>query len=487
MKFHLTVGNLDPVLQAYIDCRTRNSIITGPLGSGKTYGSCQRLLAQMCEQRPNRQRRRKTRWGAIRNTFPDLQTTTIRDWLDLFGDLGTYKAGGAAPPSHTLRFKLPDKTIVESEIIFLALDRPDTIKKLRGTQFTGFWLNEIKELAKAIVDMADLRHGRYPSPVDGGPSWHGMIGDTNAPDDDHWLYELAEIVKPLDWTFFRQPGGLIREMKVDGDGALVWTGQWLENPEAENIHNLPEGYYIRGKEGKSADWIAVNLGNEYGSVQTGKPVYKEQWSDTLHVSDTIQLIEGSPIWIGLDFGLTPSAVIGQETPHGNVHILDELVADNMGIEQFATNVLLPHLRQHYRKCEWNFVGDPAGNKRADTDENTVFKLLADDDIGIDVEPANTNDIHVRLEAVRYFLTGLRGGKPAFRLHPRCKTLRKGFNGGYEYVRLQVVGHEKFKSKPDKNKFSHPHDALQYLCMAIKGDIGEEEEEFESTVSGRWSN
>lgn len=486
MKFHLTVGNLDPVLQSYIDCRTRNSIIIGPLGSGKTYGSCQRLITQMMEQKPNRERVRKTRWGAIRNTFPDLQTTTIRDWLDLFGDLGRYKAGGAAPPSHTLRFKLPDRTIVESEIIFLALDRPDTIKKLRGTQFTGFWLNEIKELAKAIVDMADLRHGRYPSPIDGGPSWHGMIGDTNAPDDDHWLYDLAEITHPLDWSFFIQPGGLMREM-VEEDDTQIWTGNWIENPLAENVRNLPEGYYTKGKEGKSHDWIAVNLANEYGSVQTGKPVYKEQWSDTLHVSETIQLIDKHPIWIGLDFGLTPAAVIGQETPRGNLHILEELVAEDMGIEQFAESLLLPLLRQKYRRCEWNFVGDPSGNKRADTDEETVFKLLAKEEIGIDVEPANTNDSSVRLEAVRYFLTGLRDGKPAFRLHPQCKVLRKGFNGGYELVRLKVTGQEKFKSKPDKNKFSHPHDALQYLCMAIRGDIGEEEEEFESSVSGRWSN
>lgn len=487
MKFHLTVGNLDPVLQAYIDCRTRVSIITGPLGSGKTYGSCQRLLRQMMEQKPNRQRKRKTRWGAIRNTFPDLQTTTIRDWLDLFGDLGTFKAGGAAPPSHTIKFRLPDKTIVESEIIFLALDRPDTIKKLRGTQFTGFWLNEIKELAKAIIDMADLRHGRYPSPIDGGPSWHGMIGDTNAPDDDHWLYELAEITKPQDWTFFRQPGGLIREMvQGETEDELIWTGKWLENPEAENVRNLPEGYYIRGKEGKSNDWIAVNLANEYGSVQTGKPVYKEQWSDTLHVSETIQLIPGRPIWIGLDFGLTPTAIIGQETPNGAVHILDELVSEGMGVSQFMESVLLPHLRAEYRKCEWNFVGDPSGNKRADTDENTVFKVIESFD-GIEIEPANSNELQVRLEAVRYFLQGLRDGKPAFRLHPRCKMLRKGFNGGYEYVRLKVIGQEKYKSKPDKNKFSHPHDALQYLCMAIKGDIGEPEEDFEPEVSGRWSN
>jgi hypothetical protein len=43
-------------------------------------------------------------------------------------------------------------------------------------------------------------------------------------------------------------------------------------------------------------------------------------------------------------------------------------------------------------------------------------------------------------------------------------LRKGFIGGYHFTRVQVTGEARHRERPNKNKFSHPHDALQYLCQ-----------------------
>ena len=472
MRFELITRAQGPVLDLYRKSRARNIFIMGPLGSGKTFESCQKIFGLMCTQKPNRQGLRKSRWYAIRNTYPDLLSTTVKDWLELFGELGRYKGGGMEPPSHTLRFRLKDKTVVQTEIVFLALDRPLSIKKLRGAQVTGFWLNEAKELEKAVVDMADLRHGRYPSMMDGGPSWHGMIGDTNAPDDDSWYYELSEEVKPEGWEFYKQPGGVLREMRDIPGGKQEWTGKWVLNPDAENLHNLPPDYYSAGMEGKSEAWIAVNLGNEYGSVHDGKAIYAEQWNDTLHTSDAIHFIPDHPLEIGLDFGLTPSAVFGQLTPRGRVNILAELCGVGMGINQFVKTLLKPFIHAHFRKAsEITYIGDPAGNKRAETNEVTVFKELYG--LGIEALAANSNDPEVRWEAVRWFLEQMRDGKPAFTLHPDCKLLRKGFNGGYQLRKIQVAGsgtkESRFHVKADKNKFSHPHDGLQYLCMYYRGD------------------
>jgi hypothetical protein len=49
------------------------------------------------------------------------------------------------------------------------------------------------------------------------------------------------------------------------------------------------------------------------------------------------------------------------------------------------------------------------------------------------------------------------------LNKSCKSLRKGFLGGYHYRRIQTSG-ERYEDKPNKNKFSHVHDALQYLML-----------------------
>ena len=130
-----------------------------------------------------------------------------------------------------LRFNLEDGTKVECDVVFIAFDRPEHVKKARGIQTTWVWLNETKEHSKAVLDMLDLRHGRYPSPKEGArPTHHGMIGDSNAPDEDHWYFKLAEIERPEDWSFFRQPGGVFK----DGEA-------WKVNEEAENLINLPQG------------------------------------------------------------------------------------------------------------------------------------------------------------------------------------------------------------------------------------------------------
>ena len=55
------------------------------------------------------------------------------------------------------------------------------------------------------------------------------------------------------------------------------------------------------------------------------------------------------------------------------------------------------------------------------------------------------------------------GKAGFLLSPSCNQLRKGFLGGYHYRRIQTSG-ERYEDRPNKNKFSHVHDALQYLML-----------------------
>jgi len=439
-------------LERYMQSRSRVCFIRGPLGSGKTYQSCQKLLKLMTEQTPNAQGLRKTRWIAVRNTYPDLMGTTIKDWLELFGDLGKFKAGGMEPPTHRLNFSLEDGTTVLSEVIFLALDRPDHVKKLRGAQVTGFWLNEVKELVKAVIDMADLRHGRYPSAMDGGPTWHGMIGDTNSPDQDHWLYELEQSA-PKGWEFLSQPGGVTRD-GVDGMGRI----KWRPNPKAENLRNLPGGYYERGMEGKSDAWISVNLANEYGAVFDGKPVFPE-YNDHLVVNPDLQSIDKRAILRGWDFGLTPACVFIQVTAEPRILVLDELVADDMGAERFAEQVL-HHSALYYPTATFEDVGDPAGAGRSEADEKTAFMMLKAK--GIDIQPG-IQTLLARLESVRYGLTHLVGGRPMLQIHPRCNMIRKGLQGGYQHKRVQVTGSDRYHDTPDKNKYSHPMDALEYAC------------------------
>lgn len=448
-------------LACFAECSSSVSIIIGSLGSGKTIQTCQKIFDLIIAQEPDDDNIRRSRWYAVRNTYADLLSTTMKDWLGLYGELGTHTKGGLEPPTHKIRFALEDGTSVESEMVFIALDRDDSVKKVRGSQLTGVWLNEVKELNKAVVDMLDLRHGRYPA----NPTWHGMIGDSNAPDTDHWLYKLAEEDKPESWTFFKQPGGLIRDGR-DIDGKT----KWKINPLAENLNNLPKDYYIRGMQGKSDDWIAVNLANEYGYVSSGKPVYPE-YNDNLHCRQ-FEFIPKVPIYRGWDFGVA-ACVLAQLTPKGRLVIRREFTAtQTTGIDSFADDVLMECAS--LKDFEFIDVGDPAGMARSMTDERTCFQILESKKILI--QPSIQNPI-ARLESVRYFLAKLIEATPAFLVHPDCKQVRKGFQGGYSFRRVQVAG-EKYTDKPDKNIFSHPQDCIQYICAYIRAGYHQEDDDWE---------
>ncbi|APW38450.1 TerL [Rhodoferax koreense] len=440
-----------PTLEQYILSTAQRTFICGPLGSSKTNASCWKSFRVMLGQAPDSTGARKTRILAVRNTYSDLFSTTIKDWLEMFEGLGKFNRGGLEPPTHHVSFDLPDGTFVDAEMIFLALDRPDHIKKLRGMQLTAAWLNEVKELVFAVLEMMDLRVGRFPQAVP--PTWYGMFGDTNAPDNDHWYYRLAEEVRPEGWVFLKQPGGLTRKNK---DAA------WEPNPLAENVKNLPLNYYINGAQGKTEAWILVNLANEYGFVADGKPVYPD-YRDSTHCKE-FELVPNLGLHIGLDFGLTPAAWIGQHLPNGQWRIRYELVTTDTGVIRFALELK----RFLNEKCHGfpivSITGDPAGDQRqaGDKEERTVFQLLEAN--GIPAVPAHTNVFATRTEAVNAPMRRMIDGQPGFLLHPDCKVSRKGMQGDYKFRRMKVSGDERYMDVPVKNASSHPCEAGQYLML-----------------------
>lgn len=379
-----------------------------------------------------------------------MKSTTIKTWQQWFpNEFAPIKWD--SPISCTIKQTLSDKTRIDAEILFFPLDRPEDVGKLRSLELTGAWINEASEISKAALDMLTQRVGRFPPVKEGGPTWSGVIMDTNPPDDDHWWYRLAEKERPTGWAFFNQPGGLIEV-----------NGVYQENPLAENIPNLPGGYeyYKRMVAGKSREWIKVFILGNYGTISDGRPVFPE-WNDEIHVR-SLEANRELPLILGFDYGLTPACVICQLTPTGTLNVLDELFAKDMGPSQFARDVVRPHLAVNYPRMAFAGVGDPAGMAGKNAGEKTIFMQLAEE--GFALVPAITNGFNDRREAVAKYLTKMADRRPAFQMDPKCDMLRRGFNGRYQYKRLQVVGEERFRDVADKNDASHLHDALQYVCL-----------------------
>ncbi len=424
--------------------------IMGPVRGGKSTLCCWEIMGKAQAQKPGADGVRRTRWVVVRSTYRELLDTTIKTWQDWFrpaqfGDLNMNTM------SHKIDIVLPDKTRMLCEVLFRALDRPDDVKKLLSMEVTGAWVNEARETPKGVIDVLGDRVGQYPALKDGGCTWRGVIMDTNPPDDDHWWYHLAEEARPDTWEFFKQPGGLI---EVDG--------QFINNPMAENVGNLEADYYLTRMGGKDADYIRVYYCNQYGFIKEGKPVYPE-YIDAVHCSETIlEPVKGIPIYVGLDFGLTPAASFAQRLPIGRWIVFDELVTEDMGAVSFA-KLLKAKILGEYRDFEFDIYGDPSGDNRAQTDETTPFQIMEAN--GVPSQPAPSNDPVLRREAVVASMKTLAmDGKPAFFISPKCRVTRKGMAGGYYYKRVQVSGEERYQDKPVKNKYSHICEGLQYAML-----------------------
>lgn len=422
--------------------------LMGPIGSGKSVACCAEIMRLGILQEPtivDGVPVRKSRWAVIRNTYRELVDTTIKTFFDWFPKkLGVWRQ---MDMMWTLKRTLDDGSVIELEVMFRALDRPDDIKKLLSLELTGGWINEAREIPKQVLDMLQGRVGRFPSMREGGASWYGIIMDTNPPDSDHWWYKLFEEQRPEGFALFKQPSAV--------------------SEAAENLEHLPPAYYSNIVKGKDQEWVNVYVHGNYGFIADGKPVFPE-YKDDIHAAKERLEKFGGTVYVGIDFGLTPAAVIGQVLPSGQVQIIDELVTEDMGAVNFG-KLLHAKLEAEYCGCEVEVYADPAGDQRAQTDETTPFQVLWKQ--GVNAWPTYTNDFTIRREVIAEYLNRLTPmtGQPAFLICPeKAKMLRKAMAGGYKYRRMQVSGQQRFQDKPDKGRYSHVADACQYMMLGAVG-------------------
>lgn len=446
--------------QLFHDDNSFIKLIMGPYGSGKSTLCLHDIVRYACSMPKWSNGRRRSRWGIIRNTSGELQSTTLQTWLTWFGSLGDVRK--RQKPILTYEHTFNDGAgVVELELIFLALDREDDLRKLKSLEFTGVYINELSEVPQGALSHLKARvNHRYPSQsFCAEPYWSGIIADTNPPDVDSWVYKQFELNPTENYKLFKQPPGLLKNE----------DGVWVRNPNCDNAVNLAPDYYVKSAEGQTEDFVKVYCLGEWGSVGFGKKVYPEFNAD-LHAKDKVVAAQGDPIHLGWDFGLTPCCIVLQITPRGQVKVLKEYTSEDMGIRTFAKNVVLPGLQIDfpYNRIGTS-VGDPSGIA-GDTIMEELSCIGELNSLGINTNPGRTNELESRIGSVRYYLNTMIDGQPAIVISREgCKQLIRGFVKDYCYKRISVGGEERYKEVPHKNFSSHIHDALQYIVMEFTAD------------------
>lgn len=483
------VYNASPTLQKFHKSEAFLRCVLGPIGSGKSVGMCWELFRLACVQKPNHDKIRKSRALIVRNTLPELETTTMRTWKDWFppGDInkgGWGKMTRKPPYTHFLEFYPGDGTKVEMEVLFLALDKPEDVKKLLSLECSFIWFNECRELRKEIIDAGSGRVGRYPSAKDGGCTRACIVMDSNMPDDSHWIYKCAEEnawsvdekgrkVDPENipiterWEFWKQPSGLSEH--AENLENLNQPGNFKELSLHER-RKLGRGYYTRMLTGKTQEWIKVYVHGEYGTIQQGAPVYGNAFNSDFHISnDPLPTVPSGKIFVGVDCsGRHPAAIFAQRNSLGNqIQVIDEFcVLDSFGMNAGDfSDALRAKVNEEYPSHDLYFWGDPAGGFKTQNDDRTYFEILRARGLIVRASPGLR--IPDRVETVNNALGKINSdGKPYLLISPKCKHLIRGFNGGYRYKKLNVSGDDRYEDKPEKNRFSDAHDALQYMLCGM---------------------
>jgi len=477
-------------------------LVVGPFGSGKSCMIMNDALFYCLAQRPAPDGVRYTRIAVIRGTYPELQSTTRKSLEEVFpSEFGGMNASGAPITGHYYfpvgdgpyeykstgeKWKPGYGTFCNVEIEMYAVPDEYAAMKVRSLNATFALINEATSVTKEVIASLQGRVGRYPPESMGGCSYSGIIMDTNQPVQGHYLLDYIEHPLP-DWAIFKQPPAAFKHVNEDR------TVTYEVNPNAENLTNLgsavkPADYDTWDAERKHAwlkqrgmsyyqtqidTWLKNGRDDMVDSlfcmldvpIQDGKPVFT-LFNYKIHVAQSeIPPLPYKNVIVGYDTsGIHPATVFLQEQG-GKWIVLDELYGEDMGMEAFLDKALMPLISSKYYNCNIVVACDPANAKDSYTGLAPSQHLQ---ERGLAVYMPKTNDPKTRINGVETMLNKNVGG---LLISANCKYLIKAMQGGYHYKRLRLVGgvEDAYDSRPEKNKYSHVADALQYAALCIQRD------------------
>jgi hypothetical protein len=423
--------------------------LIGPVGSSSTSSSIVEMLRRIQKQAPSPiDGKRYSRWLLTRSSFALLRTTILnsyRDWIG--GEAAGRIVTGDSPIIHRLQFG-----DVEAEVLFAPCQDDADVERLLSLELTGAILHEWTGAPESILRMMQARVGRFPGIIHGGATWAGIIVEGHQPEPDSWQARMMDRSTP-GVRFYVQPPAMTKNER----------GAWVTNPGADNLKNLPSGYYSKAALDQSDEWIARFCGNERVFIATGHAVFKDLYHDRLHVlPEEYEPEPRIPLTIGLDPDLYGSALLLQHMPGGRVVVVDEIFNREAGITGLGTALVELMARRYPDNVVLRGWTDPSAGFRG-VDKKTAIELLRlATPWRWDVAPIPKNDTITRIECIRYVLKTLGdGGKPLLQVSPRAKTLRAALGGQYRFKIIHSGGSDIVSSEVVKDEHASIAESLAY--------------------------
>ncbi|WP_294277602.1 hypothetical protein [uncultured Sphingomonas sp.] len=463
--------------------------IIGPVGSGKTMAALQKGLRLAARQlgtvRPDGVIVRKARIGVIRESYPSLQSTTLKSWFRIVPEEeGTFS--WKAPYTHKFTKILKREgnrkdgrvlEILECEFEFRAIGDLSVEEACRGWEVNAVIIDEADLQPPSLVPFLTGRVGRF-SDLD--PSLvvdPQIILSLNMPDIDNHIYHLLMDESSDVLGLTDEEAEILRSTLGDRKLIEKFVQPGGREPDAENLHNLPggRGYYVLqvAANRNTPGYVDRMVDNKPVPIQHGQPV-NAGFIYTTHVRP----VEWDPrrkLIVGVDQGLFAAAVCLQRNWDGAIRTLAECVnttRDDKGKVQLMKVGPTAFGKKLKRMLTETFPGiaddmirvvaDPAAFAAKDRQDNEHDWLLAfQKALGLKVHKAKSNSAGLRNQAI-WDAHGQIGG---YAVDPGCRHLIKGHSGGYRYAKAEMSTGE-IRSSPEiaDTIYTHVCDAEQYAAL-----------------------
>ena len=378
----------------------------GAIRGGKT-AICLFTLHFLCVNYPG------LKCHVIRNTYPNLTSTTIPSFLKL---CPSRRIINRSKSYYNNYFEYDNG----SRIYFFAenFKNDKDLDRFKGLETNIFLLEQMEELQQATFLKAIERCGSHY--LRGYDNLPGLILGTFNPTSGWLKEEIYEKSKnnTLPDTYYYLNAR-------PTDNAYVTQAQW------ENWKTLDKVSYARFIEG---DWEAKDLAT----------LFMYSFNLTSHVQD-VEFNPNEPLYLSFDFNITPiTAILFQYRPNSYIHVLREFRLVNSNITEMCLH-LIKNCIELQTAIAVFVTGDPAGRNRNSLVGKANHYSVISDLLRIPTHRFNLLQNAPSYDSSQILCNSIMERHPNFYIHPSCKYLIQDIRSvcyadmGH-YQRLKDSGH-----------------------------------------------
>lgn len=326
----------------------------GTRGDGKTWAVLGGMLAH-AEQHAARGFPLPVPWIGVTDTFAAHKLKTKRTLLDPLWK-GTWQLSDGDHVATAVVNGLP---VVHLDLF--GIEDQGAMDRVR-LETVGAWFEEPAPAAMLVQSsgVSDLAWDIALTSQRVASYAHPAVMTLNYPDEDHWTWQRF---KPIDRASPDAP--------TEGTHPEDASRRWFQIPPGERASEPQRAEWARALRDRP-DLLRRLIAGRPGVVLMG-PQVAEGFREDLHVArERLRPIEGEPLFLGQDFGHTPTTVIGQPW-RGELRVLAALACDRGGVRQHVETAVVPWLTRHapwtLRAARSGLRGcyDPAGTTGEETD------------------------------------------------------------------------------------------------------------------------